>query len=1026
MVNFLIHRPIAVIMAFLAILFLGVVTVFKLPVSLMPNIDIPEITVQATYQGIPAREMENTVTTPIRQQLMQVAHLQDIESETRDGYSMIRMKFTHGTDINYAYIESNEKIDDAMNNLPRGFNRPRVVKASATDIPVFNLMITQKSEWADKEKLVELSEFVQSVILKRIEQLPEVAMVDLTGAMQPELVITPDPEKLKSLGITDQDILNALESNNTNIGNLMVRDGYYQYQIKFANYLKNAEDISNLFIGKNDRLMQLKDLAKVEVRPQERRGIFMNRKKTGLCLAIIKQSDSRIEDLKKELDKMITAYRTDYPHLDFEIEKDQTAILTYSMGNLKQSLWFGGLLAMLVMFLFLKDFRSPTLIAFSVPVSLVVCLLMFYLCGISMNIISLSGLVLAVGMMIDNSIIVIDNINQYLNKGETINKACVHGTNEVIRPLISSGLTTCAVFIPLIFLSGISGALFYDEAISITIGLTASFLVSITLIPVLFRLFYIRKPKAASNNFLGRINRINYEKAYEKSFRHVFKYRGIYLVASLLMILASYPLYKIVGMSQLPEVEQTEIIAVLDWNEPIHVEENARRVEELVGSLTDSMIQYSSLVGEQQFILNRDAEKTASESEIYMKMINSDSIDQVIKHIQEFMTSHYPVATVSFHPPENIFEAIFSEDIPELLTRLSSMKGQEQPLLREVWAFTDSLARNDNLSFEQVPVHDQIVIEVDPELLLLYKVSFSSVADQLEKAFNQKRIGVLKTYQRFIPILLADERRPVSEIVRNTFVRNSEGIDYPLSSLVKTGREQQYKTIRASRNGEYVPLLAKGSTLSIPVIIEKIKNGIRNSTVLQAEFDGTWFRQKVLMKELMVVLLISVLLLYFILAAQFESFLQPLIVLVELPIDLASALFMLWIFGATVNLMSAIGIIVMGGIIINDSILKIDTINRTRAEGYTVLEAIHIAGQRRLKPIIMTSLTTVLGMLPFLFFKGLGADLERPLSLTIIGGMTIGTLVSIYIVPIIYWVAYRHEDKKMVTINNKNQNPKIK
>ena len=1014
MVNFLIHRPIAVIMAFMAILFLGVVTVFKLPVSLMPDIDIPEITVQATYQGIPAREMENTVITPIRLQLMQVAHLEGIESETRDGYGIIRMKFTHGTDINYAYIECNEKIDDAMKQLPRGFDRPRVVKASATDIPVFNLMITQKAEWADQEKLVELSEFVQSVILKRIEQLPEVAMVDITGAMEPELVISPDPEKLKSIGITDQDILNALESNNTNIGNLMVRDGYYQYQIKFANYLKDAEDIGNLYIGKNDRLMQLKDLAKVEVRPQERRGIFMNRERTGLCLAIIKQSDARMEDLKKEIDKMVTTYRTDYPHLDFEIEKDQTKILTYSMGNLKQSLWFGGLLAMLVMFLFLKDFRSPLLIAFSIPVSLVVCLLMFYLFGLSMNIISLSGLVLAVGMMIDNSIIVIDNINQYIDRGETVHEACVHGTNEVIRPLISSGLTTCAVFVPLIFLSGISGALFYDQAISVTIGLTASFLVSITLIPTLFRLFFIRKPKTAANNFLGRINKIDYERAYERSFSHVFKYRGIYLVAFVLMIAASYPLYKMVGVSQLPEIEQTELIAVLDWNEPIHVEENARRVEQLVTSIPDSLTQYSSLVGEQQFILNREAERTASESEIYIRMTNTDSINRVTGHIREFLAANYPIATVSFHPPENIFEAIFSEDIPELLTRISSMKGQEQPLLQEVWAFTDSLARKDNLTFEQVPVHDQIVIEVDPERLLLYKVSFTSVTDQLEKAFNQKRIGVLKTYQRFIPILLADERRPVAGIIQNTFVRNIDGVEYPLSSLVTIGREQQYKTIRASRNGEYVPLVAKATTFSVPAIIEKIKNGVRNSTVLQADFDGTWFHQKILMKELAVVLLISVLLLFFILAAQFESFLQPLIVLVELPIDIASALFMLWIFGETLNLMSAIGIIVMSGIIINDSILKIDTINRTRADGHTVLEAIHIAGQRRLKPIIMTSLATVLGLLPFLFFKGLGSDLQKPLALTIMGGMTIGMLVSIYIVPIIYWAAYRHEDKKPI------------
>jgi multidrug efflux pump subunit AcrB len=1012
MVNFLIQRPIAVIMSFLAILFLGVITIFKLPVSLMPDTDIPEITVQSTYNGIPAREMENAVITPIRLQLMQVAHLEGIESETRDGYGIIRMKFTHGTDIDLTYIECNEKIDDAMNGLPRGLDRPRVVKASATDIPVFNLMITQKAGWADQGKMVELSEFVQSVILKRIEQLPEVAMADLTGAVEPELVITPDPQKLKSLGITDQDILNSLESNNANIGNLMVRDGYYQYQVKFANYLKDADDVSNLYIGKNARLIQLRDIARVEIRPQERRGIFLNRDQPGLCLAIIKQSDARMEDLKKEIDKMLVSYRQDYPHLDFEIEKDQTAILTYSIGNLKQSLLYGGLLAILVMFLFLKDFRSPALIAFSIPVSLIVCLIMFYLFGLSMNIISLSGLVLAVGMMIDNSIIVIDNINQYIDRGEPVHEACVQGTNEVIRPLISSGLTTCAVFVPLIFLSGISGALFFDQALSVTIGLAASFLVSITLIPTLFRLFFLSNPKVAANHFLGKINRIDYERAYEKSFTHVFNYRKIYLAAFMLIIASAYPLYKMAGLSQLPEIEQTEIITAIDWNEPVHVDENSKRVQQLVTSIPVRLSQYSSLIGEQQFVLNREAERTSSESEIYLKFNNPDSIGRVVNHIRSFLTTNYPVAAASFHPPENIFEAIFSDDMPELLIRISGMKGQEHPPLEDVWAFTDSLAVKENLVFEPVPVHDQILIEVDPQRLLLYKVSFSSVTGELEKAFNQKRIGVLKTYQRFIPIYLADVKRPVADIISNTFVRNSDGVEYPLSGLVTIGREQQYKTIRASRDGEYVPLVASASEETVPEIMRKVKNSIRNSSVIQADFDGTWFRQKALMKELLMVLGISVLLLFFILAAQFESFLQPLIVLVELPVDIAAALFMLWIFGETINLMSAIGIIVMCGIIINDSILKIDTINRTRAAGHTVLEAVHIAGRRRLKPIIMTSLTTVLGLMPFLFFKGMGSDLQKPLALAIMGGMTIGMLVSIYIVPIIYWLAYRNSDNK--------------
>lgn len=1011
MVNFLIHRPIAVIMSFLAVLFLGLVTLFQLPVSLMPDIDIPEITVQSTSQGTPAREMEHSIIAPLRNQLLQVAHLADIESETRDGYGVIRMKFTHGTDINYAYVECNEKIDDAMNGLPRDLDRPRVVKASATDIPVFNLMISLKEENPDPSRFLETSDFVKSVILRRIEQLPEVAMVDLSGAVESELVIRPDNDKMRSLGLTDQDILSALEGSSASIGNLMVREGYYQYHIQFTNYIRNTEDVANLFVGRGERIVRLHELAELEIKSQERKGIFLNRQKESLCLSIIKQANSRMADLKSSLEQMMETYRQEYPHLEFELEKDQTRILTYSISNLGQSLLFGALLAMLVMFLFLKDLRSPLLIAFSIPVSLVICLLFFYLFGISINIISLSGLILAVGMMIDNSIIVIDNINQYLDKGETIHKACIHGTNEVIRPLISSGLTTCAVFVPLIFLSGISGALFYDQAIAIAVGLAASFIVSITLIPTLFRLFYHRKTKTSSNRFLRKINAIDYEKAYDQSFNHVFKHRRIYLPVVLLILMAIYPMARMIGISRFPDIKQTELIARIDWNEPIHVEENANRIKSLVSSLPDSLLQYSSLIGEQQFVLNQSADRTSSESEVYFMVADPESIIPLTNRVRDSITSHYPVARVSFHKPENIFEAIFSEDIPELLTRLTSLKGQEQPTLEEVWRFTDSIAQAENLEFQPVPVNDQIVIEVDPERLILYKVSFAELTNQLQKAFNQRRIGILKTYQKFIPILLADNKKSVVEIVNHTFVRNQEGNEYPLSAFVTLGHEQQYKTIRASRNGEYVPLELKTDAADVGSTVGKIRSALKNSMILQADFSGTWFTQKTLIKELSVVLLISLVLLFFILAAQFESFVQPLIVLLELPIDIAGALFMLWIFGETLNLMSAIGIIVMGGIIINDSILKIDTINRTRAAGYSVLEAVHIAGKRRLKPIIMTSLTTVLGLLPVMFFQGLGTDLQKPLALTIMGGMTIGTLVSLYILPMVYWLVYRHQDK---------------
>jgi len=1006
MVKFLINRPVAVIMTFLAIIFLGIITSLNIPVSLMPSIDIPEITIQISYPNSPAREMENSIVRPIRQQMLQVGHLKDIESQTHDGSAVIRLRFAYGTDINYAYIESNEKMDDAMNAMPRDLDRPRVIKSSASDIPVFNLMVTRQADWDDPAKSLELSEFVRSVILRRIEQLPEVAMVDMSGISLPEIAVFPDYEKLNSLGISDKDIMAALEENNVSIGNLMVREGYYQYNIRFSNYLKNQEDIENIFIRKGELLMQLKDVAKFDMRAQSRQGLFKNRNKEGLCLAIIKQADARMEDLKFELDGLLSTYGKNYPDLDFELEKDQTRILEVSIDNLKSSLLFGAVLAILIMFLFLKDFRSPLLIAFSIPVSLLVCFLVFYISGISINIISLSGLILAVGMMIDNSIIVIDNINQYIEKGEKLSQACILGTNEVIRPLISSALTTSAVFLPLIFLSGISGALFFDQAVAVTTGLIVSFLVSITLLPMLFRLFYLKNKQVGANKILGKINRINYEGAYEKGFNHIFKNKIFYGILFILCIVGGVVLVRYMDVSRLPEISESETIVYVDWNEPVHVHENAERVQSLISTVSDTVLQYSVLAGKKDFLLNRDADQTASEAEIYLRTNDSDAVQRIRTEIQAWIDSHHPLASLSFKPPENIFEAIFSEDKPEIVAHLADIRSKEVPELDVLYDFIEESELQDEILFESVPVEDQLVIEVDPELLLLYNIDFNLVDNQLRAAFNQRQIGLLKTYQRFVPIMIGENQRTVLNIIQETLIKNREGKELPLSSLVKISKEQDYKNIKASKEGEYIPLVLRNIDDNHQTLIDKIKKRVKESNTLEAVFSGTFFSQKELMREMGLVLLISIMLLYFILAAQFESFMQPLIVLIELPIDIAGAFLLLYIFGESLNIMSAIGIIVMSGIIINDSILKIDTINRARWSGHDVLEAIKIGGRRRLKPILMTSLTTILALTPFLFFKGLGAELQRPLAIAVIGGMTIGTFVSLYFIPLAYWAIY--------------------
>ena len=527
MVKFLLQRPIAVLMAFTACFIVGLVTYFTIPISLLPDIAIPEITIQVSGQNTSARELENTVVKPIRQQLMQVAALRDIQSETRDGAGIIRLSFDFGTNTDLAFIEVNEKIDAAMNYLPREIERPRVIKASATDIPVFCLNLTLKT--GDSETaFLDLCQFAETVIKRRIEQLPEVAMVDITGILKRQLQIVPDINMLEMAGITLSDLESALSSNNIEPGSMTVRDGYYEYNIKFSTLLRTPEDVQNIYIRKNDRIFQLKELAKVAVVPEKEVGASLSGGKRAVTLAVIKQADENMDNMKEALSEVTDYFATVYPDIEFSISRNQTELLDYTISNLKQNLSLGFLFICIVAILFLGDIKSPAVIGLSMIVSLVISFLFFYMFKMSLNIISLSGLIMALGMMIDSSIIVTENITQYRNKGYSLEEACNKGTSEVITPMLSSTFTTIAVFVPLVFMSGIAGAIFYDQAFAVTVGLMVSYFTGIMLLPVLYKLVY-SIPDIKHTGFNLRINNLvkehTLDRFYDAGVDFVFRHK---------------------------------------------------------------------------------------------------------------------------------------------------------------------------------------------------------------------------------------------------------------------------------------------------------------------------------------------------------------------------------------------------------------------------------------------------------------------------------------------------------------------
>ncbi len=1015
MIQFLIKRPIAVIMSFIAVVILGMVSSNMIPVSLLPDIAIPEITLQVSAPERSVDEVEDNYIRLIRRQMLQVSHLSDIESSSTNGMGNIRMTFKYGTDINYAFVEVNEKMDVLMTDISSDFQRPKIIKASASDIPVFYLSVSLRdtSIYEKQQRFMELSEFCEQVIKKRIEQLPEVAMVDISGMEYPEIRLNVDLNKLNVLGIDYTDIQKTLENNDFSLGNIKVRNGFYEFNVKYASLLKNRRDIENLTIKGGKRIFKLSELGKIEVAPQSGKGRFIDKSGQAIIMAVIKKSDARMEDLKKQASGMITNLEKDYPRLQFEISRNQTELLDYSILNLESSLVIGAILAFFIMLLFLKDLKSPLLIGISIPVSLLVSLLFFYLLNISFNIISLSGLILGVGMMIDNSIIVIDNINQLYKKGSyDLFKACVLGTKEVIRPLISSVLTTCAVFVPLLFLSGISGALFYDQAMAVTIGLFSSLIVSITLIPVLFSILYKKtSPESLEKghswlSFLQIYTSI--ENSYEKTYDWIFKNRIAFFFGIIALFFVGIVSFKLLTKERFPDLEQKDAVMYIDWNRNISLKENQSRVEALLNYFNSLTIQVACQVGEQSFVLNQENPLSDSETSLYYQCGSTQKCKHVQTIAENWLSKNYPEAIFHFSQPESIFEKLFGSYKAPIEVQLWSGSSNGVPTPEELQTITDEINKKTNLAtIQKTPLQEYFELKPRFDRIKLYDVSFSYMSNIIQKTLNRLQIFTLQQGTHSVPIVLTGKQKDIYHIVQSQRILNNNKVLIPLSELVNIKRISGYKYLKGGKDDSYVALEYNINDSQEENFVSDVRQIIKHHPEMHVKFTGQLFENRTLFKELLVVMAVALLLLYFILASQFESILQPFIVFIEIPIDIAGALIILWLTGSSINIMSMIGIVVMTGIIINDSILKIDTINHLIHDGYSVLEAIHMAGKRRLKPIIMTSATTILAMIPFLWGSDMGSLLQKPLALTIIGGMTIGTFVSLYFIPLAYYYLYK-------------------
>ena len=1016
MVKFLINRPVAVFLSFLGVLFFSFLALRELPVSLLPSIEVPSIIVKVNYPNNPPSIIENSILSNIRRELNTLNNLTSVESVANSETGIVKLQFDYGTRMDLAYIEINEKIDRLQESLPRDMERPQVVRINTSDIPILRIQVIPKAG----TDYTQVSELAERVLKKRIEQIAGVSIVDINGFQGTYIAITPDLEKISALGISEQQIDQVLNSANRELGRLSIKDGQYRYFVRMANRLDDISEIEKLpIINSDGDVIKLSELAEVNIEPQKRLGHHLSNDTEGLVVTVHKQANAKMTELTPLLYEAVEVFKQDYPQTDFSLTQDQSVLLNAGIDNLKTSLIYGGIFAFAVLFLFMGNVRMPIMMGITLPISLLISFLFFYAFGLSVNIISLSGLALGLGMLIDNSIIVIDNITRKRKDGLDIVQACITGVNEVMTPLISSVLTTLAVFIPLVFLNGLSGALFYDQALSVAIILGTSLMVAFILLPLLYRKFFenVKKPiKEDSLLFKGIL------KLYKALYAVIWRFRAISIVILLALIPLAYLLIMNAEKRGLPEIEKTETLLSIQWNEPLDAEENKRRVLDLLEKVSPDAISESD-IGLKQFLLTEESSSVES-AEVYFKSETPEGKVTLEAKLAAFLSNNYGNASFQVEDAPNAFDQIFNSNQKLFIAKWKKLAGSDRMdeamltnLQNEVAEITN-IAPRPGSGFQFGESMEAII---DTEALSYYGISENAMKDALSKALEGYLVTEIRRFGEVTPIRIQRKSEDFRSKLNGISVRGRQNQAYALSNFVNFTYVKDPKSVTADRTGIYQSL--EWEELD-DASIEKLTAQLPAKAAeygLSIDFAGSYFEGKENLEQLIFILMISVLLLYFILAAQFESLVQPLIVIFTLPLGISGALLVLLAAGGTLNVMSAIGIIVMLGIMVNDAILKIDTINRLREEHKerlaldsntqteantprSILEkAIAKTGEVRLKPILMTSITTILALLPVIFSSGIGADLQRPLVFAVIGGLTIGTFTALYFVPLAYW-----------------------
>ena len=1013
--KFSVQRPVFTTMVTLIVVILGIFSLTRLQIDLLPEIELPTLTVRTEYEGASPEVMERLVTQIIEEVVATVPGVEDMTSQSSEGSSTVRVSFGWGTDLDTAAQDVRSILENEINELPDEVLRPRISKFDIASFPVVILGISSSLD------PVELTELVNDQVRYRFGRLPGVAQVDLWGEFKREVRVELDPDQVKALGIPLDQVLQAIRNANLDLPAGKIEQGSYEVTLRAPAEFSNLDQIRNTVIFQREgAAVTLGQIAQVRDTYEKKRRIVRVNGERGLRVGIRKQADANTVEVAKAILNEIEEVNRAFPQIHMVPVINQGNFIERSIANVAQSVFYGGGLSILVLLFFLRNIRSTLVISVAIPISVIATFTLIFFGGFTLNLMTLGGLALGVGMMVDSSVVVLENIFRRRDENhEQPDIAAIEGAREVGPAIVASTITTLVIFLPLIFVRGVAGVLFQELSFVIIFSLLCSLLVSLSLLPMLASRLLETPEQLRSRRppwierwiswsdalFKGLDN--GYRDLLQRVLRH--RFRTVFIAVAILSL--SLLLLPFIGTEFMPPSDEGEVRVTGEMEIGTRLElldQQARKMEKIVSAAVPEAISSVISVGSSGWRPS-DSAKTEIRLSLVPASQRQRSNTEIANDLRKKLSGKIPGMTIRTRAPQGQFllqrilggvEGLTIEIRGIDLQTLDTLARRAAQMIIDIPGITDL----DTSQEAGIPQQD---IRINRNKVADLGLSVRDVTEVIETAVAGAKAGEFRSQGNSYRIFMQFkdvEKRSIEEILDLTLTTKT-GEQVALRNLVTSqtsngpiviDRKDQQRLVTIQAN------VADRDLGSIADDVQTVLNQIPRPVGYNLMVAGNFEEQQKAFNELVVSLLLALLLVYMVLACQYESLRDPIVVMASVPVAAVGVLVILFLTKTTLNLQSYIGCIMLGGIVVNNAILLVDQAGQLCRNGMSVNEAVAEAGRRRLRPILMTTLTTILALLPLALGIGEGADAQAPLARAVVGGLTGSTLITLVLIPAVY------------------------